>query len=383
MTNTEKIIFNEDVDIYPIDTCIEENSMILEYKGKRWIIKEELLLLALSIDGERTLEDIYLIISKNYNSLNYDDIKKIFTNFFIKNNLVINDSNEDIRKNKNSSLWLKKRILSKNAVLRLTFPQLFYRKFMIFAILLFLILFTYFLYINQFVLPIMIVKGNDFLILGILLLLEAVIHELGHSSACVIKGETPDEIGIAMYIHMPVLYSNVNNSWKLSRKDRLLIDFGGIYSQMLFIIVMLILYFIYRNELIASCVGISIISLFLNLNPLVKMDGYWIVSDYLGIPNFWDYSLRLLFASKANKPTIVVSKKHYIYLYIIFFLSNLFLLPLIIFNSGKEAVILVNNLISVFNLVVFFNLFIHIIIIISVFRMVVLIILKIITIRRR
>ena len=77
------------------------------------------------------------------------------------------------------------------------------------------------------------------------------------------------------------MFADVTDSWKLNNKQRMVIDIGGLYFQLiascLYIFIFLIsdynVFFI--TALFSFAIGIF------NLNPFVKMDGYWLLSDFI------------------------------------------------------------------------------------------------------
>ncbi|OMH21760.1 hypothetical protein AC231_15240 [Clostridium pasteurianum] len=110
-------------------------------------------------------------------------------------------------------------------------------------------------------------------------------HEMGHISASLKYGICPKGLGIGMYFMSPVFFVDVDDTWLLSKKQRILIDVAGVYFQAIYTVFITILYlvtyekiFIYLSVLLAS-------SILFNLNPFLKYDGYWILSDYLGVYN--------------------------------------------------------------------------------------------------
>jgi putative peptide zinc metalloprotease protein len=122
--------------------------------------------------------------------------------------------------------------------------------------------------------------------LGYLLFLASLlVHELGHASACSRYGVAPSEIGFAAYLIYPVFYSDVTAAWRLRRWQRVVVDLGGTYFQ-------LVVAGLYSAlsiwsgwaPLRSACFMILIGALF-SLNPVFKFDGYWILADSLGVAN--------------------------------------------------------------------------------------------------
>ncbi len=118
-----------------------------------------------------------------------------------------------------------------------------------------------------------------------LLMLSIVFHELGHATACAYYGARPSDIGFTFYLIYPALYSDVSSAWRLQRKQRVVVDLGGLYFQWLTAAVYLVAYSLTGWEPLG--VGILMIagsSLF-SLNPIFKFDGYWMLADALGVTN--------------------------------------------------------------------------------------------------
>ena len=71
------------------------------------------------------------------------------------------------------------------------------------------------------------------LILG-LTLLSTLFHECGHAAACRYGGAKPGRIGIGIYLVWPVFYTDVTDSYRLTKTGRLRTDLGGVYFNALF-----------------------------------------------------------------------------------------------------------------------------------------------------
>lgn len=130
-------------------------------------------------------------------------------------------------------------------------------------------------------------------------ILSAIIHELGHASAVARNGMAPGHIGFGLYWCFPAFYTDVNAAWKLAPNKRVMVDLGGIYFQLIFLILLTPLAFF--GPMIGSVrllLVFSLYSVLQNLNPVFKMDGYWILADLAQLPNlhartrnFWRHAL--------------------------------------------------------------------------------------------
>jgi putative peptide zinc metalloprotease protein len=118
-----------------------------------------------------------------------------------------------------------------------------------------------------------------------LLLGSLAIHELGHAAACARYGVPPGEIGLTVYLIYPAFYSDVTSAWELRRWQRAVVDVGGAFFQLIAIASLVIGYVITGLEPLLIGVWMSVGSIIVSLNPVFKFDGYWLVSDALGVDN--------------------------------------------------------------------------------------------------
>jgi len=121
---------------------------------------------------------------------------------------------------------------------------------------------------------------------GYLLFLGSLLaHEIGHASACARYRARPSEIGLLFYLVYPAFYSNVSAAWALRRWQRVIVDLGGIYFELVFGAVCAFAYVIGHWEPLRVTLTLIAASCFVSLNPVLKFDGYWVVADALGVTN--------------------------------------------------------------------------------------------------
>lgn len=126
---------------------------------------------------------------------------------------------------------------------------------------------------------------------GLSLVVVKSIHELGHAYMSVRYGLRVPTIGIAFMVLMPVLYTDTSGAWRLqSRGKRLMIDGAGIFTELTLAAVATLLWAFLPDGGLRLCVFAVattswITSLAVNLNPLMRFDGYYILSDSLGFQN--------------------------------------------------------------------------------------------------
>ena len=118
-----------------------------------------------------------------------------------------------------------------------------------------------------------------------------VLHEFGHGIACKRFGGECHEMGVMMLVLTPCLYVNVSDSWLLDDKwKRAMIAAAGMYVELVLSAVAAFVWWFSTpgiiNQLALNIVFVSSVSTILfNANPLLRYDGYYILSDLLEIPN--------------------------------------------------------------------------------------------------
>lgn len=119
----------------------------------------------------------------------------------------------------------------------------------------------------------------------LLFVVSMLIHELGHAGACAHYGAPPNDIGATLYLIYPAFYSDVSAAWKLSRFQRVVVDLGGTYFQFLTAAAFTGLYAATGWAPLAVAVFMILGVAAFSLNPIFRFDGYWLVSDALGVTN--------------------------------------------------------------------------------------------------
>jgi hypothetical protein len=138
------------------------------------------------------------------------------------------------------------------------------------------------------------------------------LHELGHASACMAQRIRHGPIGFCVYLIYPAFYADVSESWRLPRSGRAVVDAGGMHMSLLCGSLCSVIFLATHQPvwgLLAILCGITV---FWNLNPFIRMDGYWLLSDWLGVQNLMSvnrevtwWSLRKIFGRKPPAPAIL------------------------------------------------------------------------------
>ncbi|HAN98749.1 MAG TPA: hemolysin D [Planctomycetaceae bacterium] len=132
---------------------------------------------------------------------------------------------------------------------------------------------------------------SNWIWLAVTLSLTKVIHELGHGIACRRFGGRCHELGLMLLLFMPCLYCNVTDSWMIPGKwRRATVSAAGMYVELILASICTFLWWFSTPGLLNTlCLNVmfvgSVTTLLFNANPLMKYDGYYILSDLIEVPN--------------------------------------------------------------------------------------------------
>lgn len=141
---------------------------------------------------------------------------------------------------------------------------------------------------------------SNWFYLGITLGLTKVLHEFGHGLSCKHFGGECHEMGVMFLVLTPCLYCNVSDSWLLPNKwHRAAIGAAGMYVEIFLATVATFLWWFSQPGLLNHiCLSImfvcSVSTVLFNGNPLLRFDGYYILSDIAEIPNLRQKSTKIL-----------------------------------------------------------------------------------------
>jgi putative peptide zinc metalloprotease protein len=143
-------------------------------------------------------------------------------------------------------------------------------------------------------------EPKNWLYMVIVLAVTKIIHEFGHGLTCTHFGGECHEMGIMFLVLTPCLYCNVSDSWMLPNKwHRAMIGAGGMYIEIVMASIATFLWWFsapgFLNQICLSVMFIcSVSTVIFNANPLLKFDGYYILSDLMEIPNLRQKSSTIL-----------------------------------------------------------------------------------------
>jgi putative peptide zinc metalloprotease protein len=137
--------------------------------------------------------------------------------------------------------------------------------------------------------------------LWVALALVKVVHEFGHGLSCKACGGEVREMGLLILCLSPCLYCDVTDAWTVPSKwRRVLIGFAGIYVELLIAAVATIIWWGTPADgaLNRFCLSLMVVcgvnTVLFNANPLMRFDGYYMLADWLEIPNLRERANRFL-----------------------------------------------------------------------------------------
>lgn len=128
------------------------------------------------------------------------------------------------------------------------------------------------------------------LLFALSLIAVKVIHELGHAFTCKRYGVPVPTMGVALLLLWPVLYTDTTGAWRLGRRQRLAIGAAGVMAELMIAAWATLAWSFLPEGALKSVAFVLatttwLTSLAVNLNPFMRFDGYFLLSDLLGVAN--------------------------------------------------------------------------------------------------
>ncbi|MBE1301283.1 MAG: hypothetical protein GJ680_15435 [Alteromonadaceae bacterium] len=151
----------------------------------------------------------------------------------------------------------------------------------------------------------------------IIALVAIALHECGHGLTCKYYGGDVHEMGFLLLAFQPCLYCNVNDAWLFENKNhKIQVALAGVWVELLVAALATLVWLavdvhnpVGYIAFVLMTIGTAS-SLLVNLNPLLKFDGYYILTDWLEMQNLRQNSLAWfswnlktkLFGAEDEKP---------------------------------------------------------------------------------
>ncbi len=123
------------------------------------------------------------------------------------------------------------------------------------------------------------------------LFLIIIIHEYAHAVTCRYYGGEVREVGFLLMYLQPCFYCDVSDAWLFEKKSqRLAVSLAGPLVQLLMTAMAAVVWRVvvpgtFISDVARVTITVSLVTYLFNFNPLIKLDGYYILSDWLEIPN--------------------------------------------------------------------------------------------------
>jgi len=131
-------------------------------------------------------------------------------------------------------------------------------------------------------------------------LLLKIVHEFSHAIVCRRYGGEVQEMGLILILFVPLAYVDVTSSWRFrSKGKRIHTAAAGIYAELAIAAAATIAWSITESAVLAHLLyGImltaSVSTIVFNANPLMRFDGYYMLADFVEIPNLYSNGARYL-----------------------------------------------------------------------------------------
>jgi putative peptide zinc metalloprotease protein len=132
---------------------------------------------------------------------------------------------------------------------------------------------------------------ENLLLIWLVFPLIKLLHEFGHAAAAKIGGGEVHEMGVMLLVLMPVPYVDASSATAFrDKRSRMLVGSAGMLVE-LFIAAIAVFAWVHLEPGTERAIAYNVIlvaglsTLLFNVNPLLRYDGYYILSDFLEIPN--------------------------------------------------------------------------------------------------
>lgn len=133
--------------------------------------------------------------------------------------------------------------------------------------------------------------------------LATAFHEIGHATACRYGGAKPGVMGVGIYIVWPAFYTDITDAYRLGKWGRLRTDVGGMYFNVIFALTIAALYAVTSFEPLLLLVVLQNFAIIQQSLPLLRLDGYYILSDLTGVPDIFLRIRPVLASFIPGRPT--------------------------------------------------------------------------------
>lgn len=280
---------------------IAENIIINKFDENRWVVNtpsgRNILVNRASIDlieilqSNSSIESASIVFNEKFHcNLNEHDFKNFVAQKLSKYDLLTWTNAEH---EKFQYLKLKFQFLPARVVKILSQPLTFLFVPTTFWIT-FLLLIVFISIVFSANMSLISLSSNNYYLIAMIVFVSTLLHELGHTASCIKNGVKHGGIGFGFYFIFPVFYADISNVWLIGKNRRVVTNLAGIYIEFLISGILCILFLANRNDEYLLAAILIVLKALTELNPFLRMDGYWILSDLTNTPNLLPKSNKVL-----------------------------------------------------------------------------------------
>ena len=133
--------------------------------------------------------------------------------------------------------------------------------------------------------------------------ISLIFHELAHALTCKHFGRKVRAMGLILYYGCPTFFTDVSDSWMLPRNKQMAVAAAGVAANVLAGAICGVLIYFTDSDLLRRffIVGaaVNFLAVLFNLIPFLKLDGYYILSDYLDRPSLREEAISQVIRAKV------------------------------------------------------------------------------------
>lgn len=351
------MILNDNIELNKYDT----GQYVISTEAERYfIINEKSFHLINLLKSSNTWEEAFSIFQKDYDAnIDADSFKNLVYDKFGSKGIIAGDKGTE-KARRGLFLRLRQQVIPPDLAGHITSPFKFLFTFLPFhwlfiSLLVFNLLFILFNVSYLSVIDMIPFQAWMF----IALFATTVLHEFGHITACQATGAKHGGIGFGFYFIFPVNYAEVNGVWALNKKERVMVNLAGVFFEMMYASVFIILFMLFSSPLFFVLAILIFTNSMRQLYPFFRLDGYWVLSDLIGVPNLMYRSGRELKkyistmisigGNEKIEPFTRTGKSMFLAFYAVMnFLITFFFIGLIFFRFQNEVIDFPYKLTSLF-----------------------------------
>jgi putative peptide zinc metalloprotease protein len=279
------------------ETGFEDRQWLVQ-RGDRFVQVTELLYrVAEQANGERTLEEIAAGVTESTDwMVSADNVRQLIQSKLIPAGLIVLEDGSSVpheggRTHSPLALNMRMKTIGPRVIDPITrVLQFLYAPPVLIPVLIAIAIahgWLYFVHgVTRSFLEVLYTPGLLLVVLAIVLV-SGVFHEFGHASALRYGGGQVRGMGAGIYIVYPAFYTDVTDSYRLGRWARVRTGLGGFYFHLIFALGVMGLYLASGQEFLLFVVLLIDLNIIYQCLPFVRLDGYWVLADLTGIPDFF------------------------------------------------------------------------------------------------